>query len=72
MPGPVPPVFGWLQSLGNVPDAEMLHVFNMGVGFAVIASPFYADSIIGQLAKDGIEAWLIGEVKDGEPGMEML
>jgi phosphoribosylformylglycinamidine cyclo-ligase len=35
---PVPPVFGWLQRLGNVADAEMFRVFNMGVGFVVICA----------------------------------
>ena len=35
---PVPPVFAWLQKLGNVADAEMFRVFNMGVGFVVICA----------------------------------
>src|SRR5262245_2816133 len=39
---PVPPVFGWLQELGNIEEAEMFRVFNMGVGFAVIVSRYYA------------------------------
>ncbi len=31
-----PEVFGWLQRLGNVDEAEMRRVFNLGVGFCVI------------------------------------
>src|SRR5437667_1213107 len=42
---PVPPVFGWLQRLGNIEPAEMDRVFNGGIGFVVIVSPFFADSI---------------------------
>jgi phosphoribosylformylglycinamidine cyclo-ligase len=68
----MPPVFGWLQRLGNVAEAEMFRVFNMGVGFVVIASPSFANSIVGQLAKDGIPAWVIGEVRDGDPGVELV
>jgi phosphoribosylformylglycinamidine cyclo-ligase len=68
----VPPVFGWMQKLGNVAEAEMYRVFNMGVGFVVIAAPFFADSLIGQLAKEGIPARVIGEVKDGDPGVEFV
>ena len=35
-PLPVPPVFGLVQALGEVPDAEMWEVFNMGCGFCVV------------------------------------
>ena len=69
---PVPPVFAWLQRLGNIADAEMQRVFNMGVGFAIVAAPFFANSIVEQLAADGIDACIIGEVKSGEPGVEMI
>jgi phosphoribosylformylglycinamidine cyclo-ligase len=68
---PVPPVFTWLQQLGNIADREMTRVFNMGVGFAIVAAPFFAHSIIEQLGQAGIEAWLIGEVKEGEAGVEI-
>src|SRR5207245_2499158 len=30
---PVPPVFSWLQKLGNIDEVEMYRVFNMGIGF---------------------------------------
>jgi len=69
---PVPPVFGWLQRLGNVADAEMFRVFNMGVGFAVVAAPFFANSLVEQLGKAGVPAWVIGEVTPGEPGVEVV
>ena len=68
---PVPPVFGWMQRLGNVADAEMRRVFNMGVGFVVICPPHVADGVVRQLAGDGVAAWRIGEVRAGEPGVEM-
>ncbi len=67
---PVPAVFGWLQRLGNVPEAEMYRVFNMGVGFVVIASRYYAESIQRQLQEDRVPTWVIGEVREGEPGVE--
>jgi phosphoribosylformylglycinamidine cyclo-ligase len=68
----VPPVFGWLQRLGNVPEAEMYRVFNMGVGFVVIVSRYFADSVVRQLAEDRVKAWEIGEVREGEPGVEFV
>jgi phosphoribosylformylglycinamidine cyclo-ligase len=67
----VPPVFGWLQKLGNVADAEMRRVFNLGVGFVVVAAPFFAHSIVEQFEKLGVPARVIGEVVAGEPGVDV-
>ena len=66
-----PPVFGWLQRLGNVAEAEMFRVFNMGVGFVVICEPAAAEGVVAHLAKEGLTAWRIGEVRDGEVGVEL-
>jgi phosphoribosylformylglycinamidine cyclo-ligase len=66
-----PPVFAWLQERGNVAEAEMLRVFNMGVGFVVICAPGAADAIVKQLAGERIDAWKIGEVHDGAVGVEI-
>ncbi len=69
---PVPPVFGWLQRLGGIDPAEMDHVFNMGIGFVVIASAYYAESIQRQLEEDRVRTFVIGEVHAGEPGVEFV
>jgi phosphoribosylformylglycinamidine cyclo-ligase len=68
----IPPVFPWLQRLGNVSDEEMYRVFNMGIGFVVIVGRYYAESIVRQLAEDRIPAYQIGEVREGEPGVEWV
>ncbi len=68
----VPPVFGWLQRLGNVADAEMVKVFNMGIGFVVVAAPSFANSIVAQFEKDGVPAWVVGEVVEGDPGVDVV
>jgi phosphoribosylformylglycinamidine cyclo-ligase len=61
----ISPVFSWLQKLGDVDDAEMYRVFNMGVGLAVVVSDYYAESIQQQLASLGFETWQIGNVVEG-------
>jgi phosphoribosylformylglycinamidine cyclo-ligase len=61
----IPPVFGWLQGLGDVEDAEMFRVFNMGVGMALVVSVYYAESIVQQLASQGFESWRIGRIVEG-------
>jgi phosphoribosylformylglycinamidine cyclo-ligase len=62
---PVPPVFTWLQKLGEVDEAEMARVFNMGIGLVLIASPYYAESIQAQLADLGLPSWPVGQVVKG-------
>jgi phosphoribosylformylglycinamidine cyclo-ligase len=63
---PTPPVFAWLQELGDVDDDEMYRVFNMGIGLSLVVSPYYADSIRQQLATCGLDSWVIGRVVAGD------
>jgi phosphoribosylformylglycinamidine cyclo-ligase len=69
---PVPPVFPWLQRLGNIEQAEMDTVFNLGIGFVMIVSPYYAESILRRLEQEHVPAYDIGEVRAGEPGLELV
>ena len=57
-----PAVFDWLQRAGDVEDAEMLRVFNCGVGMAVIAAADRCDELIQRIKAAGFEAWQIGEI----------
>jgi len=66
---PVPPVFTWLQRLGEVEQAEMERVFNMGVGLVLVVAPFYAESIRQQLKRSRLPSWPIGRVRPGPRGV---
>lgn len=66
------PVFPWLQRLGNVAQPEMDRVFNCGIGFVMIVAPYFAESIREQLIKDGVPTDVIGEVREGEAGVEWM
>jgi phosphoribosylformylglycinamidine cyclo-ligase len=59
---PVPPVFTWLQQLGEIDDAEMARVFNRGVGLVVVVSPYYADRIQSMFRDCGLDNWRIGAI----------
>ena len=65
-----PPVFSWLQKLGEIQDSEMDRVFNMGIGLVVIVSPYYAESVRQQFSEFGLENWVIGQVVEGVTGVE--
>lgn len=65
----IPPVFPWIQELGDIDPDEMERVFNMGLGLVMVISPFYAESIRHQLADQGIASWTIGEIIDRPQGV---
>lgn len=58
-----PPVFDWLQQLGDVDADEMARVFNMGIGLALIVSPYYATQVQKMFTDAGHSAWQIGEIQ---------
>jgi phosphoribosylformylglycinamidine cyclo-ligase len=64
---PVPPVFTWLQQLGDIDQAEMDRVFNNGIGFVMIVREYFAESIQRQLQESRVPTWIIGEVQSGRP-----
>jgi phosphoribosylformylglycinamidine cyclo-ligase/phosphoribosylamine--glycine ligase/phosphoribosylformylglycinamidine cyclo-ligase len=59
---PVPPLFGLIQARGEVPEAEMYRVFNMGLGMLAVAS---AEAVGALQARLGEESWVVGEVVAG-------
>jgi phosphoribosylformylglycinamidine cyclo-ligase len=63
----VPPVFPWLQKLGDIPDAEMFRVFNMGIGLVLVVSEYNAEAITRYLCREvKLPAWIIGDVVEGD------
>ena len=67
-PWPIPGVFPWLAKTGNVASAEMLRVFNCGVGMALIVSD--AEAAMAVLRDAGEEPFLLGAVTD-TPGINI-
>jgi len=62
----IPPIFQWLQKMGNVPDLAMFDTFNMGVGFVLIVSPEDADQAINYFTNQKLIVNVIGEVMEGK------
>ena len=58
----MPELFRWLQMKGGVADAEMVRVFNCGIGMVVIVDPSQVDTAIQSLTAQGLKAWTVGEV----------
>ena len=64
----MPELFRWLQMKGGVADAEMVRVFNCGIGMVVIVSADQADTAIQSLKAEGLHAWMVGEVIERPAG----
>jgi phosphoribosylformylglycinamidine cyclo-ligase len=62
---PVPPVFTFIQKHGNIDDAEMKRVFNLGIGYCLIVRPTFAEAIKERLEKLGETVYIIGEMVKG-------
>ncbi|MCX7011006.1 MAG: AIR synthase-related protein, partial [Candidatus Sumerlaeota bacterium] len=67
----VPPIFGWLQKTGNVPTQEMWRVFNMGIGFVLVVSPYYADHVAEMLETGGETVYRLGHIARGPGGIAL-
>ncbi|MCU7838949.1 MAG: phosphoribosylformylglycinamidine cyclo-ligase [Candidatus Thiodiazotropha sp. (ex Troendleina suluensis)] len=59
----LPPVFGWLQTQGNVVNSEMLRTFNSGVGMVVCVAQADAQSSLQILNDAGETAWRLGTIE---------
>jgi len=65
---PLPPLFEWLQQQGNIAEAEMLRVFNCGIGMVAIVAAEYAPAASELLRAAGETVWRIGAVHARAPG----
>ncbi len=61
---PVPPIFRFLQELGNVPLEEMLRTFNYGIGLVVVVPPEQETDVLLRLQGLNEEAYVIGDINE--------
>jgi len=57
-------LFAWLQQTGNIPEAEMLRVFNCGIGMVLIVDRADADRAADILRGAGETVYRIGAVDE--------
>jgi phosphoribosylformylglycinamidine cyclo-ligase len=51
-----------LQRRGPVEKTEMYRVFNMGIGYVLVAAPDFADAIQDKLTRSGETVYRIGHI----------
>ena len=61
-----PPIFALIQRLGEIPERDMFNTFNMGVGMSMAVSRESADRALAALKAADVDAYVIGEITEGE------
>jgi phosphoribosylformylglycinamidine cyclo-ligase len=64
----IPPIFSFLEKRGNLNQAEMFNIFNMGIGMVLAVSENDAADFISHFEECGEKAYVIGKVT-GDKGV---
>lgn len=67
----VPAIFKLLAKKGSIEEDMMYNTYNMGIGMMLVVDSADADKTIDALAGAGETAYVIGETKAGEKGVEI-
>ena len=65
------PIFDIIAREGNVPERDMFNTYNMGVGMTVTVDPADVEKALEILRANGEDAYVLGEVVEGEKGVEL-
>lgn len=71
---PVPPIFDILRSIGNIKERDMFGIFNMGIGMVLVVDNGSESEILHYFnveKKYSYQLHIIGELCEGEPGVEL-
>jgi len=61
-----PAIFDLIAAEGKIPERDMFNTFNMGVGMSIIVRAKDADAALEAIRKNGVDAYVIGEIVKGE------
>ena len=62
-----PQLFQWLQEAGQIPEKDLWHTFNLGVGFCIVLPSTQVQPALEVCKKHCLEAWEMGKVKECLP-----
>lgn len=67
----IPPIFRMLSKDGAIDDEAMYNTFNMGIGMMLVVDPSDADKTIEAIKAAGENAYVIGEIVEGDKGVTL-
>ena len=68
----LPPVFGMVQRLGQVPWRDLEGTLNLGIGMVAIVAPGAVSTVLAHATELGLPAWELGQVRDLDPAADPL
>lgn len=66
------PIFDLIAKTGNIPERDMYNTFNMGTGLVLAVDAGKADEAVRILKENGEQAAIVGEIRSGEKGVELV
>lgn len=69
---PIPPIFHMLSVDGSIEEPMMYNTYNMGIGMMLAVDKEDADKTVAQIRLAGEEAYVVGEIVEGEKGVDVL
>ena len=67
----VPAIFNLIASNGRIDEHMMYNTFNMGIGMVIAVDKKYGDIVLNSLEETGDNGFVIGEVLEGDKGVEL-
>ena len=67
----VPAIFNLIASNGRIDEHMMYNTFNMGIGMVIAVDKKDADIVLNSLKETGDNGFVIGEVLEGDKGVEL-
>ena len=68
----VPAIFKLMQQKGGIEEQMMYNTYNMGLGMVLAFDPSDADAAIRAIEAAGDRAFVVGNVKAGEKGVDLI
>ena len=66
------PIFDMIAEAGNVSERDMFNTYNMGVGMSVVVPAAEAEKALEILRENGVDAYTIGEIVEGDSKIEII
>jgi phosphoribosylformylglycinamidine cyclo-ligase len=63
------PIFDLIEKTGNIPERDMYNTYNMGVGMSIVVPKEEVDAALEILRANGEDAYVIGEIIEGDDGV---
>ena len=68
----IPNVFTQIQRMGGMSDDAMAETFNLGIGFCIVSDADAVDQVLETVTAHGHQATVIGQVIEGQRGVDLI